>query len=247
MTEPQSKPIALWLSVNPSWQPFDREFLSHLGRHARVFSWDFRRERDEPHSLERAIASLHEVLQTYKRPMHLIGHGISGVVGLLYVRQYPEWVRSLSLLSVGANPALTWHAHYYSFRQLLPGDRASLLAEMAQQLFGSKLQTQAADFVELMSAELDSGFAPHSLAGQEEIDLGGIEPPLLVCCGANDPIVDRETRNEWLSYFKSGDRLWSCPRGTHFLHYDCPKRIAREIDFFWQQLPLKQLSVVGGF
>ena len=96
----------------------------------------FAREPDEPIDLHIAITSLHEYLQTCKGAVHLVGHGIAGLVGWLYARQYPERVRSLTLLSVGVNLATSWHSHYYEQRQLMGCSRETILARTAFYLFG---------------------------------------------------------------------------------------------------------------
>ncbi|MHC5733019.1 MAG: alpha/beta fold hydrolase, partial [Nostoc sp.] len=66
--------------------------------------------------------------------MHLIGHSTGGLLGLLYTRRYPEKVKSLTLLAVGADAALDWQAHYYTHRPFL--SRQKILTTMVYNLFG---------------------------------------------------------------------------------------------------------------
>jgi pimeloyl-ACP methyl ester carboxylesterase len=48
-----------------------------------------------------AVKLLHDFLTGRDRPLHLISHSTSGLVGLMYARCYPHKVSSLGLLAVG--------------------------------------------------------------------------------------------------------------------------------------------------
>ena len=48
-----------------------------------------------------AVELLHDFLTWRVRPLHLISHSTSGLVGLMYARRYPHKVSSLGLLAVG--------------------------------------------------------------------------------------------------------------------------------------------------
>ena len=229
----------LWLTVGASLKRFDQRLLGQLIHQAEVRCWEYVQSEDEPCCLETAVTLLHDYLKQRARPMHLIGHGVSGAIGLIYARRYPQRVQSLTLLSVGANPAVSWHAHYYALRQFLPCSRAIILGQMARLMFGPQSHTVATALVKALAQELDRGFAPHSLASQTAIAPGGIEPPLLVCQGANDVIVDAHQQAQWQRWLKPGDRLWCCPEGKHFFHYDYPQRVAEQIFGYWQSLALE--------
>lgn len=118
-----SSPDILWLNTSPSLQCFDRPLLRYLCRQGLVGKWEYRQSQDEPCSLDIALVLLHDYLKSQNQPVHLIGHSTAGLLGLLYARQHPERVRSLTLLAVGANPAVDWQAHYYIQRQLVECDR----------------------------------------------------------------------------------------------------------------------------
>ncbi|MFE4106923.1 alpha/beta fold hydrolase [Almyronema epifaneia] len=235
----------LWLTVSPSLKRFDQRLIGQLASQAEVRCWEYRQTEDEPCCVETAITLLHDYLKQCDRPMHLLGHGISGAIGLLYARYYPHRVQSLTLLAVGANPAVSWHAHYYALRQFLPCSRAIILGQMARLLFGPQSYVVAAALVKALAQELDCGFAPHSLAHHTAIAPGGIEPPLLVCQGTNDAIVDTHQQAQWQQWLKPGDRLWQCPDSKHFFHYDYPQRVAQEIYSYWQSLSTAAIPCRG--
>jgi pimeloyl-ACP methyl ester carboxylesterase len=86
--------------------------------------------------MDTAVELLASYLRANPEPGDLIGNGLSGLLGLLVTRRYPELVRSLTLLSVGANPAATWHSQYYYHRQFFQCDRRVLLVQTAYHLFG---------------------------------------------------------------------------------------------------------------
>ena len=99
---------ALWLSVSPQLQRFDQRLLQRLIKTTAVRQWNYRQTSDEPCCLETCLVLLHDYLKQQDQPMHLLGHGMSGIAGLLYARRHPERVASLTLLSVGANPTISW-------------------------------------------------------------------------------------------------------------------------------------------
>lgn len=99
-------PEALWLNVSPALEKLDRPLLKHLSQHLSIAQWQYCQTPDEPMSLEIALVLLHDYLKHHDRPIHLLGHGTGGLLGLLYTRQHPERVRSLTLLSVGVYPAV---------------------------------------------------------------------------------------------------------------------------------------------
>ena len=177
-----------------------------------------------------------------QRPIHLLGHGVSGIVGLLYARKYPQQVASLTLLSVGSQPAMNWQAHYYALRQLLPCRREMILAHVARLLFGESPIRFAKALATLLARDLDSNLTLHSLAHHSKIASGGVAVPLLVCNGAADSVMNQQP-TAWEALMKPGDRLWNCPEGNHFFHFHHPEATARKIINYWQNFqPVEQPS-----
>jgi pimeloyl-ACP methyl ester carboxylesterase len=193
------------------------------------------------------LSWLNDYLRSHSQPIHLIGHGLSGTLALLYSRLHPQRVKSLTLLSVGANPAVGWHAHYYALRNRLPCDRQVILMQMANMLFGAQSQAKKVRLARLLEKVLDSELAPHSLTDHQGVAPGGVEVPLLVCHGAHDAIVDPNAHRRWQPWLNVGDRLWSCPEGRHFFHHTHAPQTSSIILDFWQQTysPLVSASFIN--
>lgn len=239
-------PSALWLTVSPRLKRFDQRLLCRLSKRVSIARWEYIQTADEPCCLDVVINLLCEYL--YKnfaqanRRVDLVGHGLSGIVGWLYAQRYPEHVRSLTLLSVGANPAVNWHAHYYALRQLLPCSREMILAQMARMLFGPRSCDMTRILVQILQQDLDSGLALHSLVDCQKIKSTKIQPPLLVCRGGHDAVVDVSER--WQSLLKSNDRVWTCPKGYHFFHFDYSRLVETAILNHWQRVEQLNPAVV---
>lgn len=234
----QKKSI-VWLSVSPSLKPFDKPLLQYLSQSTEIVRWEYSQTLDEASSIGAAVNLLQAYLQTCDRPVHLIGHGLSGVVGLLAARQFPERVRSLSLLSVSAHPAMTWQAHYYVQRQLLPCSQRQILAQTVRGLFGKRLPASVDRLVTALERDLTESPSLHSLFRIGTLPQGGVEMPLLVCGSQTDSIVHLPALESWSAWFKPHDRLWVCEAGGHFFHYFYASQVGQELLSFWQ-IPANQ-------
>jgi pimeloyl-ACP methyl ester carboxylesterase len=229
-------PDVLWLSVSPNLRGFDQPLLKLLSQRAIVAEWQYRQTPDEPCSLQVALELLQNYLSTLSHPVHLIGHGTGGLLSLLYAHQYPQKIRSLSLLSVGIHPAIDWQAHYYTQRQLMPCSREILLAQMVHTLFGKQSRVMTEALAKVLDQALATSLSPHSLWQRVSIPPLQAPVPLLVCGGANDAIAGFNQFTEWWSRLKAGDRLWQCPNGYYFFHYFQPKPVSQQLLDFWQSL-----------
>ncbi len=231
-------PNLLWLSVSPYLKCFDRRLLSQLVKIAPVRQWEYSQTVDEPCCVDSVVVALHDYVSDRANleersgnphyQIHLLGHGVSGVVALLYARRHPERVASLTLLSVNAMPAVNWQAHYYALRQLLPCSREIVLAQMSRNLFGNQPARFYKALAQLLEKDLDSNLTLHSLAHHTEIPAEKTEVPLLVCNGANDSIVCSQ-KQTWHDVMKPGDRLWQCPEGNHFFQFHHAEATAKVI------------------
>jgi pimeloyl-ACP methyl ester carboxylesterase len=233
-------PNVVWLNASPSLRWVDQPLLRYLARCRPISRWEYTQSLDEASSLDTAVDLLHEYVMSQSvgtedtTKFDLCGHGISGVVGLLYARRFPQYVRSLALLSVAAQPAATWHTHYYVQRQLLPYSRDRLLAQTIGSLFGSTSTHLVGAFVKALERDLEESPNEHSLFRLTNLIKGGISAPLLIGGSYTDPVASPETLCEWQSYLKTSDAMWIYPKGRHFFHYFHPQAVGDRIQAFWQ-------------
>ena len=232
----QSDPVVVWVNVSPSLFALDRPMLALLHQSIPVIAWRYQQEQDEGNSFARALMLLDEYISSLARPVHLVGHSMSGVLGLLYARIRPDRLRSLSLLSVGELPTVDWQAQYYTRLQLMPCGREFVLAQMVRELFGRQNRSIASVLKRLLQQDLDSALSPHSLWKVDSLNPGGVAVPLFVGGGRDDTVVPTNALKGWKRWFKQGDRLWECPRGRHFFHRFYPHLLEDELLSFWQEL-----------
>lgn len=231
---PETAPI--WLNANPSFKYFDGRIIRYLSQQIPIAYWEYHQEIDEASSIEIGITLLHDYLKSKSQPIDLIGHGTGGLLGLLYARQYPQRVKSLTLLGVGCAPSIDWQAHYYQMRKLLPCSQDIILARMVQMMFGHQSQTNTKKLVETLKQDLYTAPTAHSLYQLDRVQPGGVLMPMMVCGSENDGIGDRFALQGWSDYLKDEDLLWLNPLGHHFFHYFFPENTGRKIIKFWQKL-----------
>lgn len=229
-------PDVLWLSVNPGFRRLEQPLLAQLGGDRAVAHWGYSQTPDEPSSLDVAVTLLHDYIKGCDRPLHLIGHSTGGLVGMRYARQFPNRVRSLTLLGVGVNPAIDWKAHYYTQLELMPCSRKRVLTQMVHTLFGQQCRHCLQGLIEKLEQDLTNSLSLHSLLKRLSLFPGGVPAPLLACGGQLDAIVDPVQVQGWQPWLKQGDRIWLCPDGRHFFHASHPQPCAAEILAFWKRI-----------
>ena len=229
-------PNVLWLNVSPRFKSLSYPLLQCLDKQHNIACWEYTQGQDESNSIEIAVDSLHDYLQTLSAPIHLVGHGIAGLVGLLYARLHPGNVASLSLLSVGAQPAIDWQAHYYARLNLLPCSRSFVLSQMVRELFGRQQKSACKLLESLLQNDLDSSPSPHSMWKIAQIPAGGCPVPLFVSGSVDDTVVTIDGIRDWQPWFKPGDRLWECHGGRYFFHRFYPEDLTTELTAFWRDL-----------
>ncbi len=234
-----SQPQVVGICTSQSLRRFDLPLLRSLSRQYAIAQWEYCQNPDEPIDLNLAIAALHEYLQT-QGAVHLVGHGIAGLVSWLYARQYPEQVRSLTLLSVGVNLATSWHSHYYEQRQLLSCSRETMLMRNAFYLFGYRDKEMLHWLANLLQQDLDNSLIPHSLYAPTYIAPTTISVPMLVCGASDDYVIGggENAYHKWKSHLKESDRLWLSEQGKHFFHYFQWQPLSKQIRSFWNSLEL---------
>jgi pimeloyl-ACP methyl ester carboxylesterase len=232
-------PDAVCLNVSPALKWFNRPLLRELSNQGQsVVQWEYEQSPDEPCSLDVALVLLHDYLKKCDRPVHLIGHGLSGTLGLLYSRRYPKHVRSLSLLSVGVFPSIDWQAHYYIQRQLFRCSRTFVLTQVAINLFGRHCPPMTKRLVEVLEKDLETSPSAHSICSQHYLKPESTPVPLMVGRGELDVVIDPNALEQWHPWFKECDFQWECPNGLHFFQYSHPNLVAQRILGFWNSLQL---------
>jgi pimeloyl-ACP methyl ester carboxylesterase len=251
-----SETRVLWLSANPALKRFNRPLMKALTSRHQVHEWAFYQSPDEALSLDVAVNLLQDYLSDplgsdqnapthslVHSPVHLIGHSTSGLIGLLYAWQYPQYVRSLTLLSVGVNLTLDWQAHYYAQAQFLRCSRSMLLAQMAYNLFGLQSRGTTLALVNLLEQDLLTSPSPHTLSYHHQISPAEVPVPVLVCGGESDIIIEPRLLEGWQPWLQTSqssqqpaDRIWFCPNGGHFFHSEHPELVNSQIQDFWAEL-----------
>lgn len=230
----------LWLSASPSLQLFDRSLLHYLNQSVPIQIWEYEQTEDEGCSLDIAVELLHHYLKFRDRPIHLIGHSTSGLIGLMYARRYPEKVSSLGLLAVGLPSNINWQAHYYTHLSAFSWSREQILTQMVSDMLGLPNQSLNQKFVPYFDDDLACSPCPHSLFTMNNFRDEGVEVPLLLCSSKTDFVVSPILMRRWSKFLKKGDRLWECKDGRHFFHHFYPEQVGEEILNFWLSIHSRQ-------
>ena len=226
----------IWVSASPSLKCFHRRLLNNLSKVAEIEFWEYYQTLDEGSSIDAGVDLLREYLSNSDRSVHLIGHGIGGVIALSYARKYPAKVSSLTLLSVAVQPAIDWHSYYYARLRSLPSSRECILKSIASNLFPSTCASHIHGLVERLERDLVEAPSNHSLFRLDILAEGGVEMPLMVCGSQDDPVITSPALYGWNSYLKSVDTTWRSTTGSHFFHHFHSDLTGYQIQQFWQKL-----------
>ena len=233
-------PNVLWLSTSPSLKFFDNPLLRELSAQATVRVWEYSQSQDEASSLDNAVCLLHDYLSSCNQPMHLIGHGTSGLLGLLYSRRYPQYVESLALLAVGTDAAIDWQWHYYTHCQSL--SREKILNAMVYNLFGYQNERNVKKLECILERDLNCSLSPHSLFKKLSLTPESVPVRLMVSGSVDDVIVEPDALQAWEPYLKKSDRMWLCSKGRYFFHFFQPELVAKQVLDFWNEREELELS-----
>lgn len=232
----------LWISTSPSLQCFHRRILGVLDQEFPLKYWEYSQTPDEPGSLEIALNLLHAFIETSDRPLHIIGHGLGGTLALNYARRYPSRVASVVLISVAAQPAITWQTYYYQQLAMISCRRDVILQLVAGWISGISCPRYVQHLAERLDRDLLEAPSATSLIKREApLCQGGIPQPLLVCGAVDDPVVMGGIFSEWLHYLKHGDQFWHLPAGGHFFHHQHAETVGIRIRDFWRQITAQSL------
>ncbi|PSB56483.1 alpha/beta fold hydrolase [Chamaesiphon polymorphus] len=229
-------PKVLWVSASPSLKYFHRHLLARLAKVSEIEFWEYYQTLDEGSSIDNAVDLLDEYLANTDRPVHLIGHGIGGVVALSYARKYPTRVASLVLLSVAVQPGINWHSYYYARLQSARCDRDFLLRSIAIDLFPGICPSRIRDLADRLDRDLVEAPSSHSLFRLDILTEGGVNMPVMIGGAHDDLAITSPALYGWTSYFKAEDKIWQIPVGGHFFHHFHPDLVGYQIQQFWQKL-----------
>ena len=97
----------VWVNVSPSLKHFDLPLQQYLNKYFRIARWEYIQDNfDEYNCIETAVELLYDFfLKSELHQVHLVGHGISGVVALLFAQKYPWRISTFTLLAVSPQPA----------------------------------------------------------------------------------------------------------------------------------------------
>ncbi|MEM1393501.1 MAG: alpha/beta hydrolase [Cyanobacteria bacterium P01_H01_bin.150] len=233
---------AIWVSGSPSLRGLSTPLINKLAEYTNISGWEYIQSIDEPACMDTAVELLHSYLKTKDAPINLIGHGIGGTISLMLARKYPEFVKSLTLLSVAAQPAKTWHVNYYQQRDIYTLSKTEALLNTLHNVFRNKYPCCLRNLIDNFYRDLENLPLMHSLLKLENLPLEGVSMPLMVCGGQIDMILGYPDFHAWKKYLKPEDTLWKCPQGGHFFHYFYPEIVTHQILHFWK---LHQLERIG--
>lgn len=238
---------AIWVNGSPSLRCLSTPLIHELIKYTNIAGWEYVQLIDEPACIDTAVRLLYSYLETKKLPIHLIGHGTGGTIALMFARQYPQFVKSLTLLSVAAQPAKTWHVNYYQERQIYTLSKAEALLNTLNNVFRDKFPCSLHNLIDNFYRDLDNLPLMHSLLQIEQLPIGGVSIPLMVCSGQIDMILGYPDLHEWKKWLKPKDILWKCPQGGHFFHYFYPELVSQQISNFWRccQLDILEKDAVS--
>ncbi|GAB4213566.1 MAG: hypothetical protein OHK0012_09970 [Synechococcales cyanobacterium] len=221
-------------SLRATYRPLWRQMTAQ--QWGKVRCWDYQQGLDEGADVFQAVDALSDYLRQLDRPVHLLGHGLSGAVGWWATAQCPQAVQSLSLLAVHPCPTLTWHSHYYVQRHLMPCSQEQILLRLSRSLFGDPLPFCWRSVVRALAVDLEASPSPHSL-WQVAAATAALVPnvPLFIGGSADDPVVVPEVLTQWPQ--RNGDCLWIAPQGRHFFHLSQATALAAALVQFWQGIP----------
>ena len=237
-------PKFIWVSASPSLKYFHRRLLNSLSKVVELEFWEYYQKLDECSSIDGGIRLLHEYLATLATPIHLIGHGIGGVIALGYARMYPTKIASLTLLSVAVQPAIDWHSYYYTQWRSLPTSRDCILRSIASSLFPNACSIHIRDLIGRLERDLVEAPSNNSLFRLGILEEGSVVMPLMVCGSQDDPVISSRALSAWHNYLKPVDKIWQSATGGHFFHHFQSELVSERIQNFWhlnQRLELDRL------
>ncbi|MCV6636431.1 alpha/beta hydrolase [Candidatus Albibeggiatoa sp. nov. NOAA] len=193
------------------WQPL----LQHLPARYRAYAPELRgcgdtSRPDTGYNIEQLASDIYEFTQALNLPaVHVVGHSLGGAVAMQFALNYPQKVRTLTL--VAPAPAegmahlkskfphlrLTESSDFHHVMQTLNLNRVSLQKALSRMM--PSIKPNQDSFVTLlddaahMSPEAIVGFYDALTTWSVQDELGKLNLPVLVLWGSQDSIVEKAT------------------------------------------------------
>jgi pimeloyl-ACP methyl ester carboxylesterase len=264
--QPESLQV-LHLCLSQNLRRFDVPLLQRLARHQVVATWEYQQSPDEGSDLALVLCALDHYLQHIDQPIHLIGHGLAGMVAWLYASRYPAKISSVVLLSVGRDLSYSWHSHYYSDyyqafldavnygdapNEMFAGcphcvsDDASITQtekirpQVLQRLAFRLFGYRDRQILQWLGQLLaqDLDQCFQIHSLKERIVTATPQLPMpVLVCGAADDPIFNAA-GRWQRHLQQRDRQWISQHGGHFFHYTQAALVSQRIEDFWRGVGL---------
>ena len=233
-----NRPEVLWVDLQPTLYCLNKRVSQRLSRDIGVKRWSFQLDPDE-FCMESTVHSmLKTTLESMAEPIHLIGHGLSGIISCEFAHNHPELVESVTLLSVDTLSINQWSSHYLGMRRQLACSREQILKHLSTLLFEVKSSQVKAAFPRLLQACLDNELIQGSIVNLDHPgSLSSPQVPTLVINGHDDFVVDRMAQQRWEEQLKPGDCYHSLQGGRHFFQFSHAELTATLIRSFLDMVP----------
>lgn len=228
---------AVWLNPGFTGSGVHRRFTEVLRQGYPLREWILDDRSGLCGDLESVFAQLQADLGPGGDSIHLIGHGMGGILAWRVARRLPGRVRSVTMLGVGPIPAINWQTYWMMMRHRSLCSGGQVMAHLVRLLVGPQRLPQARDWMRLLEQELATSLPP--IAFLHSTPLAQDHPlsmPVLIGGGAEDLLVSSAQMGRWRAYLKPQDRAWICPGGPHFFHITAPQRVSDQVVRFWQRI-----------
>ena len=191
---------------------------------------------------------LRQTIDNSSRPVHLVGHGISGTIAYLYAQKYPNNISSVSVLSVDTHSTNQWTSHYQSMRSQLPCSRFHILSHLSSLLVNGNSEQIRSVVTRLLARCLDNDFVYGSIVKSQVIEnINKSNVPILVIHGEKDFVVDEQSWDRWRHYLKPGDCYQKIANGRHFFPFTEWSQTSNMIESFIQMVPDKSWDLAPDY
>ena len=238
----------LWIDLQPSLYCLFKRTTQSLSQNFEVKRWSFEHDLDESCDVDTVHGLLRQTIDNSSRPVHLVGHGISGTIAYLYAQKYPNNISSVSALSVDTHSTNQWTSHYQSMRSQLPCSRFHILSHLSSLLVNGNSEQIRSVVTRLLARCLDNDFVYGSIVKSQIIEnINKANVPILVINGEKDFVIDEQSCDRWRHYLKPGDCYQKIANGRHFFPFTEWSQTSNMIESFIKMVPDKSRKLVPDY